>query len=420
MQKKVLILGGASVHLKLVKAAKEMGYYTIVTDYLNDSPAKKIADEAWNVNITDIKVICDKCEKSNVNGVISAWLDPCQRPYQKICEKLNLPCYGTEEQFFLMTDKHAFKNLCSKNKVDIIPEYTIDEINNNLIEYPVFVKPVDSRGSRGQSVCMNNAELNKAIDKAKKESSNGDIIIEKYIGNECSFQVTYFFVDGQPFLIRTADGYKGTLEDKLDKVALCSISPSIYTESFLKSANNNVIKMLKSIGFKNGPVMLQGFYDNGKFRFFDPGLRFPGVDYELLYKEIFNVDFMKAMIEFSVTGQMKNLKINEDLFLLKGKSAAVLFPTISAGEIVEIKGYDYLKENKNVVSTSLRHSVGEIVNWTYNVNQRLAEIDLYDNGIDSLIRSINKIQDELCVLDKNKANMIYKPFDTDRIKLKLK
>lgn len=45
--KKILILGGTAQQIKLVEAAKKMGVYTIVTDYLVDSPAKKVADEAW-------------------------------------------------------------------------------------------------------------------------------------------------------------------------------------------------------------------------------------------------------------------------------------------------------------------------------------------------------------------------------------
>ena len=52
--KKLLILAGAPVHCKVVQSAKEMGVHTIVTDYLNyeESPAKQIADEYWNLNIT--------------------------------------------------------------------------------------------------------------------------------------------------------------------------------------------------------------------------------------------------------------------------------------------------------------------------------------------------------------------------------
>ena len=48
--KKLLVLAGAGIHSKVVRAAKEMGIYTIVTDYLDpkESPAKAIADIVIN------------------------------------------------------------------------------------------------------------------------------------------------------------------------------------------------------------------------------------------------------------------------------------------------------------------------------------------------------------------------------------
>ena len=127
MKQKLLILGGTAQQIKLVEAAKKMGVYTIVTDYLVDSPAKKVADEAWMLNIKDVDQIVERCKKEQMNGVICGYIDPCQRPYQQICEALNLPCYGTKDQFFYMTDKHAFKKMCVENGVDVIPEYTEEE-----------------------------------------------------------------------------------------------------------------------------------------------------------------------------------------------------------------------------------------------------------------------------------------------------
>ena len=52
-QKKLLILGGANVHVKVVKAAHEMGIETIVVDYLDpiDSPAKLESDFNYKIDI---------------------------------------------------------------------------------------------------------------------------------------------------------------------------------------------------------------------------------------------------------------------------------------------------------------------------------------------------------------------------------
>ena len=55
-EKKLLIIGGAFQHVKLVEAAKELGVVTYVTDYLplEKAPAKQIADKYFMYNIDEI------------------------------------------------------------------------------------------------------------------------------------------------------------------------------------------------------------------------------------------------------------------------------------------------------------------------------------------------------------------------------
>ena len=53
---------------------------------------------------------------------------------------------GTEEQFEYLTNKRKFKMLCQESGVDIIPGYTVADVYDDRVNYPVFDKPVDSRG----------------------------------------------------------------------------------------------------------------------------------------------------------------------------------------------------------------------------------------------------------------------------------
>lgn len=415
--KKLLILGGAAVHCKIVTTAKKMGIYTIVTDYLdkNNSPAKQLSDESWQIDLYDVDRIVEKCRNEKVNGVICGWLDPAQRPYAQICKKLGLPCYGTEDQFFKLTDKHAFKKLCFENGLRIITEFSENDIRNNTISFPVFVKPVDSRGSRGQSVCNSMEEIEDAISLAKSESSNGDILIEEYINNLISFQVTYFVVNDVPYLIRTADGYKGNAEDKLDKVALCSISPSKYTNEFIAKADAKMRALIKKMEIHNGPFMAQGFYENGDFVFYDPGLRFPGVDYDLIYQSVTGYNVMEQLIIFSLTGFMNNAGLYDENVFLNGKFSAVFFPTIQAGKIRKITGGKRISRQKYVYSCNLRYKEGDTVKWTYNVNQRIAEIDILGNSLIDVAKKIEAVKKMLVVMDDNGCNMISCPFSSSKI-----
>ena len=415
--KKLLILSGDSKHVKLVKAAKELGIYTIVADYLSpdDSPAKKIADESWLLSYVDVKALVERCKNERVDGVLTCYQESTLVPYYWICKELQIPCYGEINQFEQLMNKKIFKALCQKNGLNVISEYSFDDVAKRNIEFPVFVKPTDSGGSKGQTICNNYDELEQAILYAQSESSSKDILIEKYIANKNSFQVTYFFANGVPYVIRTADGYKGRVEDNLDRVALCSVSPSAYTKSFMESANKCFADMLKDMGIKNGPVMAQGFYDNGVFRFYDPGRRFPGTDFEIVYKEVFGIDLMQMMVIYALTGTMPETNLKNENVLLAGKKAVLLFPVLQEGVIGEIHGYSELKLSSRISNIRQRYNPGDKINKPNTTLQRIFEVGFLGNSIEEIKEIVKWIQTIISVTDSNGQNMLCSPFDADRL-----
>lgn len=405
--KKLLVLAGAAVHCKVVEAAKKQGVYTIVTDYLETSPAKEIADEAWKINIMDIDEIVQKCREEKVDGVLNFCIDPAQRPYQQICEKLGLPCYGDKRQFFIMTDKPAFKEFCVANDVDIIPTYTKEDIKSDACEYPVFVKPTDSRGSRGQAVCNTKEEALTAIALAERESSDGGVVIERFMQGKQDFSMTYFVCDGVPYLIRTCDRYLGRIEDKLNKQCVGCIAPSKYTDLYVGKVHNKVIGFIKALGIKNGPVFMQGFVDGEKVRFYDPGLRFPGGEYERLLKEAAGVDLMSALVEFALTGKItKPDGIEDRPYELNGHYTIQLPITARAGTITVFDGVDEIAKNEKVTTVIKRYDVGERVENTGDVRQRIFEAALVINKKDSVKDNVAWVQKKLTVLDENGKDML--------------
>ena len=53
MKHRLLILGTLGEFEQLVQKAREKGYYTIVCDGYPDGPARKFADEAFQIPVTD-------------------------------------------------------------------------------------------------------------------------------------------------------------------------------------------------------------------------------------------------------------------------------------------------------------------------------------------------------------------------------
>lgn len=411
--KKLLILGGAYLHNKVVEAARKMGIYTIVTDNVKDAPAKKIADKYYDINVSDVDGIVEMCRKENVDAVLTVCLDFCQIYYQKICEKLGVPCYGTEEQFQIFTDKRLFKKACVENGVDIIPTYTQEEIEDIHEDiYPVLVKPAYSRGSRGQSVCFNKTETEKAVEEAKLFSDNGEAIIEKYMGGKEDFQVTYLVVDGIPYVVRTADRYLGPSEKNMDRVAIALSSPSSNTELYMEEAHKKVSDMLRNLGIKNAPVFMQGFVDGDKFRFYDPGLRFPGGDYDRIFASAMGINLMELLIELAFTGEIKPRKqLNDETVYLNDSTIFTLHSTIDEGTISAVTDKKELLEIPGVEFVSFRHDVGDKIEFTGNVNQRIAEFNIYGETPEQLKDTITQVEEKLKVLDTDGKDMVFCKFD---------
>lgn len=412
--KKLLILAGASVHCKVVEAAKEMGVYTIVTDYLESSPAKEIADEKWMLNIMNVEEIVKRCEAEGVDGVINVCIDPGQRPYQAICEKLNLPCFGDYHQFHVLTDKTAFKDFCVKNGVDIIPTYTTADVENDNVEYPLLIKPVDSRGSRGMSVCYNMNEALKGIEFASDESSNGEVVIEKYMEGKQDFSMTYLVVDGKPNLVRIGDRYLGKREDGLNKQCIFSMSPSRYSDMYIKNVHPHVVDFIKNLGIKNGPVFMQGFVDGNTVRFYDPGLRFPGTDYEKLFYKATGIDLMKMVIEFALNGKITDKFGNPvNGYRLAGHTCAQMFVSARAGKIAAYDGIEEIAANKNIITADQRYFEGETVPPSGDVKQRVAEIVILTEEKSRVKELVEWVYDTLKVCDEDGKDMIVSKMDTE-------
>lgn len=420
--KKLLIIGGAFQHCKLVEAARDLGVVTYVTDYLplEKAPAKQIADKYYTYNITEIDEIVELCKREEIDGVISTSLDACQKPYQKVCEKLGVPCFGTKEQFDILTDKTLFKQYCRKNGVDVIPEYKKEDFINEetcreKVDFPILVKPGESRGSRGQTICYTFAETKNAIEFAERESSNGKVVIEKYMGQANDFSMTILMINGKAYPIRTVDRYLGKYEDGLDKLAIGSASPSIFTQLYMKNVHARVEKLYQDIGLVNAPVFMQGFVDGDTVRFYDPGLRLPGGEYERMFYAACGKNPLYPLIEFALTGRVdvfaKEFEYGD--IWLQGKVVGQVLPALRAGKIAKIEGLDEIKAMPQVIAVFDRFNAGDVIEHTKNVNQRFCEIDLVCRDNAEMKNVVDCIYDTLKIYDEAGENMIVSTYDTN-------
>lgn len=415
--KKILVLAGQDVHRKVVETAKEMGVYTVVADYLDDSSAKKIADETSMISIMDVDAIVKFCNENHIDGVVNFCNDLASRIVQQVNDRLGFPNIGTWDQVLAFTNKEIFKKLCVEHGIDIIPEYTEEDVKSRNIEYPVLVKPIDSRGSRGSTICDNESELKDAIKIAKDNSMSGRILIEKYMAGHQELSITYVIIDGEPYLISVGDRHSGKREFNVDKILSCMIQPSWFIDKYIKNIDYKVKNLIKSLGIKNTAVFMQGFVDGDTVRMFDPGYRFAGNEYERAFAKATGVNPMNSIITYALTGKMNDYNGKyKGSYDLNGKVAVQYMVNVRPGTISKFIGVEKIENHPNIIYVGHKYDIGAKIENTGSTNHRVFDITfLVERTKEAVNEVVEFVNSNLFVLDENGENMIVSEFDFNEV-----
>ena len=177
--------------------------------------------------------------------------------------------------------------------------------------------------------------------------------------------------------------------------------------------HKKVKNALVGIGLTNAPVFMQGFIDGDKVRFYDPGLRFPGAEYETLLHKATGINLMKELIKLSLGGEISTYdgKLAK-AYELDGKLSIQLLVCARGGKIAQFDGLDEISKHPDVVTVAQRYFVGEEVPQTGDVKQRVCEIVLLADK-ENAKNAVKEIQSKLIVTDENGENMLVSQFDAD-------
>ena len=169
--------------------------------------------------------------------------------------------------------------------------------------------------------------------------------------------------------------------------------------------------MLQAIGIRNGPVFMQGLINKDTIRFYDPGLRFAGGDYEQLFQAVTGLSLTKYLVEYALSGTSTHMDLDDDLVWLNGRRILQLCPALRPGTIGSIHGVDELLKNDHIVTYSPNHRTGDLILRTGDIHQRLAEIGIISSSLQEETEALIFIKKTLQVKDMSGEDMICTPFD---------
>jgi len=184
-----MLLGGLRYLLPIIEAAHRMGHYVITVDYLPDNIAHKYSDEYHNVSILDKEAVLKLAQEIQIDGIMSFAVDPGVVTAAYVAEKMGLPFQGSYESVCILQDKARFRQFLADNGFNVPMAKGYDEKekalhDNDIFNWPVIVKPVDSAGSKGVSRVDRVEDLSDAIDYAIEESHSGRFLIEDFLEKE--------------------------------------------------------------------------------------------------------------------------------------------------------------------------------------------------------------------------------------------
>lgn len=203
-KRKILLLGGSAAQLIAIEKAKELGYYTVLCDYLPDNPGQYIADSFHLVSTTDKEAVLEVSKQEQIDGIVAYSSDPAAPTAAYVANAMNLPGmdYNVVRHF---CEKQLFREFLLKNgfnvpqSVEVNVPYDLKSIDVSHLHFPLIVKPTDSSGSKGITVLEDEKGLEEALAYAKEYSRNGVLIIEEFIRRDhpCVIEAEIFAIEGK-------------------------------------------------------------------------------------------------------------------------------------------------------------------------------------------------------------------------------
>lgn len=362
--KKLLVLGGARLSCEIIEAAHEMGVYVVVTDYNvpEDSPGKQIADESFMVSTIDVDAVVDLIKRENIDGVLVGFVDMLLPYYAEICEKSGLPCYGTAELFDLFINKTQYKEKLRQYGIPTVEEYSADTVEDDVTadDFPLLIKPSDSSGARGITICESKEDLKEALDKARSFSKTGEVLVERYI-DAPEATIFWLFVDGKCYLTDIGNRHIRNSQDGVIPLPVGYSYPSSILPEFCSGQEENYRKMFDDVGMQNGIMFVQCKVENGVCIAYDIGYRLTGsLEYRHM-ERIYGLNPLKMMIRFALTGDMGDRDKLKNIDPYHKRKAFNVTCLTKPGTIKEIKGCDLIESMPEVEGAILAHVPGETI-----------------------------------------------------------
>ena len=307
---KLMLLGGSAQQVTAIREAGNMGYETILCDYLPDNPGQYAADHYYNISTTDREAVLNTARKEQIDGILAYASDPAAPTAAWVAEQMHLPgnpFHAVET----LCSKHLFRSFLKSHGFNCPESFSYQNVADALKDvsafpYPVLVKPSDSSGSKGVTLLKSSDGLQEAAEAAFSFSRAHEIIIEEYVQKS-----TPYLIGGDLFIVNRKVVLWGLMNCYRDEqinplVPMGKSYPPFLSDVQLRLVKETLQKMVSELPIQNGAMNVELVLDQ-KDRVFvlDAGPRNGGNMIPELMGMIFDQDIVRMTIEAAMGKQIQ-------------------------------------------------------------------------------------------------------------------
>jgi len=392
--KKAIVLAGTDDHIRLIEILKNRGYYTILVDMADDTPAKPYADSFAQISTRDMESVLNFAKGESIDLIITGCGDTTMPTMAYVAGKMKLTTPFDYETAINVTNKERMK----KKMVNAgIPtsEYTvfenIEELENINLEYPLIVKPPDGNGSAGIKKVNSFNELVHFAKEALEVSKTGRGVIEKYI-HGLEVNIDAFIGDEDVDILMYGHVRKRILNDNVNL-----IFQTIIPADISKKAVDNIeliIKMIaKEFNLKNTPILLQTIINGDDVNVIEFSPRIGGASKHKTIKEVTGFDMLNALVDSFLNKPVEVFSEKNPMFYSRNHIYA------QPGIFGRVSNIDYLMSNGIIEEFSFFKTKGMEIGENYASKDRIGSFLVKAGSKSELMEKIKLAVSKMEVFD---------------------
>lgn len=405
---KLLILGGGSGQLAIIKKAKEKGHQVIVSDYYEDAPGKAYADYAETVSTFNIEDNIKIARKYNIDGVLTVGTDQPVYTAAKVADSLNLPFYLSVQTAKAVTNKKIMKRFFKKYNIPSAKYKILKKnfTNTDLkdINFPVVVKPMDSQGQRGVFKLNTPQEIDEKFLEVLSFSREEEILVEEYYESK-EVTVSGWVENGLLHILTITDRIR--YSNKIH-IGICSahIFPSEFLEVYYDKIKGLSQKIVSSFKLKNGPIYFQLLIGKEGIKVNEIACRIGGAYEGDFMPYLTGVDILELMIDLSLARRIDPGQLEKYHILKNNKWLSVQLFYARPGRIDSISKLDELLKIPGVMQLGFNFNKGDEIGIIKNATERAGYFIVTGSNRKELKKNISNTFDHLKISDKFGNNLV--------------